>query len=274
MADGGYQHRRTLIAGGFVEALFNGGLIVAIVHFHIQRLTLHAGADALNATRIGRREQQSLALRRGVTDHIVDVIGKAHVQHAIGFVQHQYFQFIQHQRFLAQMLLNTPRRAHHDMRRMHQRIELWPHRLAAAQGQDFDVLGKARQTTQLFAYLVSQLARRAQDQRLRRHLGNIDFIQQADAERSRFAAAGFCFGSYVLPFQDGGQRGGLHRRHFGIPQFVEVGQLFGWQRQGRKRNCAHGDNSYMANGMAARPRAGAESTADDNRDSRDYGFHA
>ncbi|MNE02869.1 hypothetical protein D3C80_953530 [compost metagenome] len=249
-----HQYRRALIAGRFVETLFDGGLLFTVVHFHIQRLALHASADAFDPARIGCGEQQRLTLRRRVADHIVDIVGKAHVQHAVGFVQHQHLQFIQHQRFLAQVFLNTPRRAHHDMRRVHQRIELRPHRLAPAQGQNFDVLSEARQTTQFFAHLVRQLTRRAQDQCLSGHLGNVDFVQQANAERRRFTAAGFCFGTYVLPFQDGGQCGSLHRRHFGIPQFVEVGQLFGWQRQGRKRNCAHGDNSYMANGMAARPR--------------------
>ena len=107
------------------------------------------------------------------------------------------------------------------------------------------------------------------------HLSNDSlpaFIQQADAKCRRLTATGFRFGTYVLPVQDGRQCCGLYRRHFGIPQFVEVGQLFSWQRQGRKRNCAHGNNSYIASGKAALRLAGTGSGADDNRVGGVYGF--
>ncbi len=274
ITNGRHQQRRALIARGLIETLFDGGLRFVIAHFDAQRLALNAFADAFDTRRIGGGKQQRLTLRRRVADHIVDIVGEAHVQHAVGLIQHQHLQFVQQQRFLAQVLLNAPRRPHHDVRRVHQRIELRPHRLATAQRQDFDVLRETRQATQLFAHLIGQFTGGTEHQRLRGDLSDDDIIQQTNAERRRFAAAGFRLGAHVPPLQNGGQRGGLHRRHFGVPQFVEVGQLFGWQRQGRKRNCAHGDNSYMTNGMAARPQVGAESAANDNRDGRRYGQRA
>lgn len=92
-----------------------------------------------------------------------------------------------------------------------------------------------RAAAQFFAHLIGQLAGGTEHQRLRGNLSNDDVIQQTNAERRRFTATGFRLGAHVSPLQDGGQRGGLHRCHFGVPQFVEVGQLFGWQRQGRKK---------------------------------------
>ena len=234
ITNGRHQQRRALIARGLIETLFDGGLRFVIVHFDAQRLTLNALADAFDTRRVGSGKQQRLTLRRRVTDHIVDVVGEAHVQHTVGLIQHQHLQFVQQQRFLAQVFLNAARRSHHDMRRVHQRIELWPHRLAAAQRQDFDVLREARRAAQFFAHLIGQLAGGTEHQRLRGNLSNDDVIQQTNAERRRFTATGFRLGAHVSPLQDGGQRGGLHRCHFGVPQFVEVGQLFGWQRQGRK----------------------------------------
>ena len=88
---------------------------------------------------------------------------------------------------------------HHDMRRVHQRIELWPHRLAAAQRQDFDVLREARQAAQFFAHLIGQLAGGTEHQRLRGNLSNDDVIQQTNAERRRFTATGFALARTSRP---------------------------------------------------------------------------
>ena len=52
-------------------------------------------------------------------------------------------------------------------------------------------------------------------------------LEQAQPEGGGLAAAGFRLGADVFPGQNGGQRGGLHRRHGGKAQFVKVGELFG-----------------------------------------------
>ncbi len=77
------------------------------------------------------------------------------------------------------MIENTPRRADHNMRRMHQRIALSGDWLAAAQRQNFNIARKARQATQFIADLFGQFARRAEHQRLRLILRGIDMLQDA-----------------------------------------------------------------------------------------------
>ena len=46
-------------------------------------------AELGNAFRVRRRKQQGLALFRALLGDHADVFEKAHVQHAVGFVQHQ-----------------------------------------------------------------------------------------------------------------------------------------------------------------------------------------
>ena len=82
--------------------------------------------------------------------------------------------------------------------------------------------------------LVGQLASRAQDQRLSTEVARIDRVQQADAERSRLAAAGLGLGNQVQPLEDHRQALRLDLRHLGITQRVKVSQHGGGERQSIK----------------------------------------
>ena len=61
-----------------------------------------------------------------------------------------------------------------------QRADLRTERHAATQGQHFDVVFGTGQTADFFGSLVSQLARRADDQRLAAEEARVDRVQQAD----------------------------------------------------------------------------------------------
>ncbi len=144
-----------------------------------KRVALETIADGDNALWPGGGEQQRLALRRRMADDRFHIFTKAHLQHTVRLIQHQRAQLSEIQRFALQVIENTPRRADHNMRRMHQRIALSGDWLAAAQRQNFNIARKARQATQFIADLFGQFARRAEHQRLRLILRGIDMLQDA-----------------------------------------------------------------------------------------------
>ncbi len=137
------------------------------------------------------------------------------------------------------MIEDAARRADHDVGRMHQRVALRADGLAAAQGEDLNIAGKARQLTQHVADLIRQFARWAEHQRLSNVAAAVDMLQQANAERRRFAAAGFGLRPHVASRQDSRQRGGLNRRHLGVAHIGQIGDLAGG-KIGKGSKCGHG----------------------------------
>ena len=79
------------------------------------------GADLVGE---GRREQQGLTLLRHHGEHFLDVADEAHVEHAVGFVEHQNFDAGQVHRLLAEMVEQAARRRHQNIDARLQRLEL------------------------------------------------------------------------------------------------------------------------------------------------------
>ena len=116
------------------ETLIDVAAVVGGLDTDFDGIFLHLGADPGDFIRIGGGEEQGLASLGGLADHINHHIGKAHVQHPVGFVQYQYLQMFQTQTVAMQVVLNTPRCADDDMRGMGQGVQLWPHGNATTQG--------------------------------------------------------------------------------------------------------------------------------------------
>ncbi len=199
------------------------------------RLAHEGRAELGDAFRIGGREQQRLALRRALFGDHRDVVVKAHVEHAIGLVQHQRVQRLQVQAAALQVVHDASRRSHDDVRTMFQAGQLRAHRRAATQRQDLDVVFGARQASQLLRHLLGELTRRAKHQRLHREAPRIQVGQQRQAEGGGLAAAGLGLCDQVMPGQGERQAGGLDRRHRGVTQAGKVFQRGGRQRQAGER---------------------------------------
>ncbi len=155
-----------LLVLDLVEALADGRGAVLLGQRHFLRLAQETPRQPGDAFGIGGGEQQRLPLGRATLGDEHDVIVKAHVEHAVGLVEHQRVQRIERQAAALQVIHDAPRRADDDMRAVLQAVHLRPHGGAAAEREDLDVVGCARQTAQLLRHLVGQLARRAQHQRL------------------------------------------------------------------------------------------------------------
>ena len=74
-----------------VKDLANFAGIVLRLHFDVLWLAHELRSEFGNAVWVGSREQQSLSVLRTLAYQLRDVVKEAHVEHAIGFVQHQGF---------------------------------------------------------------------------------------------------------------------------------------------------------------------------------------
>ncbi|MCY1211583.1 hypothetical protein D9M72_232970 [compost metagenome] len=218
----------------FIEALADGGVVVR--RFQLQRLRLaqELVGELVDAFGIRRREQQRLAFLRATAGDVGDIVEEAHVEHAVGFIEHQRVDRRQVQAAAIDMIKNAARRTHHNMRAVNKAIHLRAHRGAAAQRQHLDVLFGAREAADFLRDLVGQLARGAQHHRLHVEAARIKPVQQRQPEGGGLAAAGLGLCHQVLARQCDRQAGRLDRRHFVIAKLRQRGEHGGRQRQGGK----------------------------------------
>jgi hypothetical protein len=88
---------------------------VAARHFDRAGVVQQAIGEQLDLVGEGRREQQGLALFRDQRDDLLDVADEAHVEHAVGFVQHQDFDAGQVHRLLADVVEQAAGGGHQDV---------------------------------------------------------------------------------------------------------------------------------------------------------------
>ena len=185
---------QTLVFTHLVKHLPDFVGLVHGLHFHGLRLAHELRRDLGNAFRVGGREQQGLSLGRALLNQLLHVVEEAHVQHAVGFIQHQGLDGIQAQVAARQMVEDATRRPHHHMRPVLQALLLTAQSHATAQGDHFDVGRGSGQAANFRGDLVGQLARRAHHQALHRMKIGGEFFNQWQAKCGGFAAAraGLC----------------------------------------------------------------------------------
>ena len=84
-----------------------------------------------DGARHGRGEQQRLPLRRKLGDDLADVVDEAHVEHAVGFVEHEEFDVAEAKRVALHEVEQPARRGDEDVDAVEQRAHLAAHRHAA-----------------------------------------------------------------------------------------------------------------------------------------------
>jgi hypothetical protein len=104
-----------------VDALGGG---VARRDFHRGRVVQQALGELADLVREGGREQQVLALLRQQREHLADVADEAHVEHAVGFVQHQELDAGEVERALADVVEQAARGGDEDVDPLLQRADL------------------------------------------------------------------------------------------------------------------------------------------------------
>ena len=92
----------------FVLNLSIGGIFFC--HTNFGRVIQKTMSKLTDFIRESRRKQQVLTLFRQDFQNTFDVVDKAHVQHAVGFIENQNIEFVELNGVLAVQVEQTPRR--------------------------------------------------------------------------------------------------------------------------------------------------------------------
>ncbi len=95
------EQRQLEVLVRLVHALrdrFHGG--IARRHVDFERLVTDGAGEVADLVGEGRREHQVLPLLRQQAENLADVADEAHVQHAVGFVEHEHFERVELHRVL------------------------------------------------------------------------------------------------------------------------------------------------------------------------------
>ena len=167
-----------------------------------------------------RREEQVLPLRREDREDAADVADEAHVEHAIGFVEHEDLDAREIDRLLADVVEQASGRGDENVEAARERIDLGLHADAAV-----DTVGAQRHVLAVSADrqldLRRELARRRQHQHARgARLGpdriQCKQLQDRQREPGGLAGAGLCRGEDVAALEDDGNRLDLDGGGLGI----------------------------------------------------------
>ena len=91
-------------------------------HLHDDGFAQILSGQGLDLRRHRRAEQQSLPISRDVVDDPIELRREPHVQHSIGFVQHQYFQIVERHVAALHVIQQTTWGRDHDVDSTAQRL--------------------------------------------------------------------------------------------------------------------------------------------------------
>ena len=162
----------------------------------------------------GGREQQVLTLRRQHLEDAADIVDEAHVEHAVGFVEHQHLERLERHCLLLVQVEQAPgggdKNVHAGLQLGDLRVDLDPAEDHGAGQRQVLAVG-----LDAFADLGRQFAGRGQDQRPHRAavgaLGLGKTLQNRQGEAGGLAGAGLCCGHHVTAVEYGRDGLGLNR---------------------------------------------------------------
>ncbi|MCW0435410.1 hypothetical protein NB723_000374 [Xanthomonas sacchari] len=236
-------HRMHAVGDGVGHGVARGGLdFLRVVH--------ELAGQLLDAFLEGGREQQGLPVLLGqLGEDALDRRQEAHVEHAVGFVQHQDLDARQVHAAALEVVEQAARAGDQQVHAAAQRVELVAHAHAAVDGGagDAQVLAVAAQAV---VDLGGQFAGRGQDQRARlaragahRLRRSAQVLQQRQAERGGLAGAGLRAGHQVMAFQGDGNGLRLDRGGGFVALLGQRAQQEGRKAQGFERHENAPDNA-------------------------------
>ena len=167
-----------------------------------------------------------------MTEHATDVGQEAHVEHAIGFVEHEVLEAAQLRVRLPEMIEQPPRRPDDDVDAAAEGVLLRAHADAAIHGKaaerrvDGEIL-------QIFDNLRRQLARRRDDERARgaRPAARLlhEAVQNRQQKRRGLPAARLGTCKKIAACERGWNGVGLNRRRFLKPEVFDAAKKVGVQ---------------------------------------------
>ena len=157
------------------------------------RVARHAAGEVADHAGERRREEQRLPLLGRLRHDRVELFLEAHVEHAVGFIQHEDLHAAQLHAAAVHVVLEAARRRDHDVHAPLHLLELRAEGHSAHQARRHQLLAAAVAVRRLL-HLHRQLARRAEHQHARamarpRRRG-AQALQGGQHERRRLAAPG------------------------------------------------------------------------------------
>ena len=95
------------------------------------RVAQHLRGEFGDGARHGRGEHQRLPLHRKLGDDFADVVDEAHVEHPVGFVEHEELDVAETKRIALDEIEQPARRGDENVDAVEQRADLRAHRHAA-----------------------------------------------------------------------------------------------------------------------------------------------
>ena len=196
------------------------------LHFH--RVAQDRPRELLDLVREGRREEQVLPLHRQQRDDAADVGHEAHVHHAVGLVQDQHADLVEHHGLVLHVVQQPARRGDEHFDAALEFGDLRAHVGAAvhAGGADRQVLGVGLEA---LLHLDREFARRCEHQHAHRVLRGRGAarghrrkpLQRGQRKGAGLAGARLRAGHEVAPCEDDGDRLLLDRGRLRVAEIVD-----------------------------------------------------
>ena len=150
------------------------------------RITQHRIGEPGDFLRHGGREEQRLPHFGKHGDDLLDVVNKAHVEHAIGFVQNQHFDLVEAQRALIDKIEQAAGRCHEHLGATRERAHLPVDRHAADGEFDRERPNMPAIDAEAVRDLAGQFACRREHQHAAGFLrGTLTLVEQLIEDRQR-----------------------------------------------------------------------------------------
>ena len=234
--------------------------LVATRHLDQRRLVEQAVGQRLDLVAEGRRKQQALLLRRHDGQHLLDVVDETHVEHAVGFVEHEDLDVAQIQRALLVVVEQAARCGHQDVDALAQAVDLRLH-AHAAEHHHAGELAVLAVGANAFFDLGGELAGGGEDERTDRqptlgvtHGGLFhQTVQHGQREAGRLAGAGLGAAEQVAAAEHDRNRLGLNGRGGGVAVFGDGTQQWLGQAEIRKIHVGVEPSGLRQRGCGSRP---------------------
>ncbi len=206
---------------GFIVVLVDGGsrhhFLVDGHHLGSPHVFL---ADAQDGPGHGGGKQHGLPFRGNVLDDVFHIVHKAHIQHFIGFIQHQEVHVFQVDGAPADMVQQPARSPDDHLDAPFQAADLPFDGLAAVHRKYPDPFGLA-DLADFVRHLDAQFPGGAHDQGLDVPVLFIDLLDDGDPESRGLAGTGLGLADQVLPFQGHGNGAFLDGGRFFKAHFLQ-----------------------------------------------------
>ena len=210
------QIRQLVAAGGLQHILGDLGLaLLPGLHGDFLGVVLVQPADIHHLAADGGREHGQRLAGLHHLDDVAHILIKAHVQHFVGFVQHDLGHMGDIDAVVLVVIHQAARGGYHDLAALGQTLCLFFHVGTSIHTGHLHLRHKVGEVGQLLSDLLGKLPGGCHDDGLRVFVFRLDMLHHRDAKGTGLTGAGGCLGDDIMPCQHEGDGLFLNLGHFG-----------------------------------------------------------